>query len=185
MNSLALSDGVLLLVTLMVVSKLTLPKSFRLTVAVFASAALLGVLRFSGALPLPGMHGFFSGLGASAAYPLLAVGIIWPNSRVANSWRFASIFLVIAGALGLIATANSLTLWGNISALVSVASVLIATALKQKWVALSGGVSLLIALLLFAMKISLPPIIQPGDFLHIFMAIGLALIAVHYRSPAH
>lgn len=181
MNSLAISDGVLLLVTLAIVRSLNLTKSFRLAAAVFASAALLGVLRFSGLLPLNGLHGFFSGLGASAAYPLLAIGIIFPARGIATSWRFASIFLIIAGALGLVAAATNLTLWGNIFALGSVVTLLMFTALKREWLALSGSIALLIALSLFAIQISVPPILQPGDFLHIFMAIGLSLLAIHYR----
>ncbi len=64
MNSLAISDGVLLLVTLAIVRSLNLPKSFRLAAAVFASAALLGVLRFSGLFPIICFLGFFSCLGA-------------------------------------------------------------------------------------------------------------------------
>lgn len=40
-----------------------------------------------------------------------------------------------------------------------------------------GSGSLLAALLLFSSQFSLPPVLQPGDFLHLFMALGLTLMA--------
>ena len=72
MNSLAITDSLLLLVTIMIVASAKHSPSLRFSTAVFGAAALLGVLRFTGLLPLPQMHSFFSGLGATAAYPLLA-----------------------------------------------------------------------------------------------------------------
>ena len=177
MNSLALSDGVLLIATLAIIMKPSASTGIRLSAAVFAAAAFLGVLRFSTLLPLPGMHSFFSGLGASAAYPLLAAAFLWPDSAVAQSWRFASIFLIIAGAFGLVASALEFNLWGNFLAIVAVVALLFRSIKDKDVMAGMGSGSLLAALLLFSSQFSLPPVLQPGDFLHLFMALGLTLMA--------
>ena len=177
MNSLALSDGVLLIATLAIIMKPSASTGIRLSAAVFAAAAFLGVLRFSTLLPLPGMHSFFSGLGASAAYPLLAAAFLWPDSAVAQSWRFASIFLIIAGAFGLVASALEFNLWGNFLAIVAVVALLCRSIKDKDVMAAMGSGSLLAALLLFSSQFSLPPVLQPGDFLHLFMALGLTLMA--------
>jgi len=177
MNSLALSDGVLLIAAIAIVMKSSASTGIRLSAAVFAAAAFLGVLRFSTLLPLPGMHSFFSGLGASAAYPLLAAAFLWPDSAVAQSWRFASIFLIIAGAFGLIASALNFSLWGNFLAIVAVVALQLRSLKDKDIIAAAGSSSLLAALLLFSSQFSLPPALQPGDFLHLFMALGLTLMA--------
>lgn len=177
MNSLALSDGLLLIATLAIIMKPSASTGIRLSAAVFAAAAFLGVLRFSTLLPLPGMHSFFSGLGASAAYPLLAAAFLWPDSAVAQSWRFASIFLIIAGAFGLVASALEFNLWGNFLAIVAVVALLCRSIKDKDVMAAMGSGSLLAALLLFSSQFSLPPVLQPGDFLHLFMALGLTLMA--------
>ena len=177
MNSLALSDGVLLIATLAIIMKPSASTGIRLSAAVFAAAAFLGALRFSTLLPLPGMHSFFSGLGASAAYPLLAAAFLWPDSAVAQSWRFASIFLIIAGAFGLVASALEFSLWGNLLAIVAVVALLLRSIKNRDVKATMGSSSLLAALLLFSSQFSLPPVFQPGDFLHLFMALGLTLMA--------
>ncbi len=177
MNSLALSDGVLLIATLAIIMKPSASTGIRLSAAVFAAAAFLGVLRFSTLLPLPGMHSFFSGLGASAAYPLLTAAFLWPDSAVAQSWRFASIFLIIAGAFGLVASALEFNLWGNFLAIVAVVALLCRSIKDKDVMAAMGSGSLLAALLLFSSQFSLPPVLQPGDFLHLFMALGLTLMA--------
>jgi hypothetical protein len=177
MNSLALSDGVLLIAAIAIVMKSSASTGIRLSAAVFAAAAFLGVLRFSTLLPLPGMHSFFSGLGASAAYPLLAAAFLWPDSAVAQSWRFASIFLIIAGAFGLIASALDFSLWGNFLAIVAVVALQLRSLKDKDIIAAAGSSSLLAALLLFSSQFSLPPALQPGDFLHLFMALGLTHMA--------
>ena len=177
MNSLALSDGLLLIATLAIIMKPSASTGIRLSAAVFAAAAFLGALRFSTLLPLPGMHSFFSGLGASAAYPLLAAAFLWPDSAVAQSWRFASIFLIIAGAFGLVASALEFNLWGNFLAIVAVVALLCRSIKDKDVIAAMGSGSLLAALLLFSSQFSLPPVLQPGDFLHLFMALGLTLMA--------
>ena len=177
MNSLAVTDSLLLLVTIMIAAGAKYPPSLRLSAGIFAAAALLGVLRFTDLLPLPQMHAFFSSLGATAAYPLLAAGFIWSGSVLAQRWRFASIFFVIAGASGLIASALEFALWGNLAALLSVAALATHAIIVKDIQVASGAAALLVALILFASKAALPPYLQAGDFLHVFMALGLMLLS--------
>jgi hypothetical protein len=49
---------------------------------------------------------------------------------------------------------------------------------------LLGGSVLLAALILFASKVALPPYLQPGDFLHVFMALGLIFLSRRARLEA-
>jgi hypothetical protein len=153
MNSLAITDGLLFFVTLLIAVGPKYPPSIRLAAGLFSAAACLGVLRFTGVLPLPTMHAFFSGLGATAAYPLLAATFLFSNSVLTNRWRFSSIFAVIAGALGLVASALEFGIWGN-------------------------------AVALFALNVSFASLLKPGDFLHLFMALGLALLGFSARVKA-
>ncbi|MFT5452749.1 MAG: hypothetical protein ACI9N9_002244 [Enterobacterales bacterium] len=182
MNSLAVSDGVLLIAMLFIVTRTSSAVALRLGAAVFAAAAFLGVLRFSSVLPLLGMHTFFSGLGASAAFPLIAAAFLWPDALLARSWRFASIFLVIAGALGLVAAALDFSLWGKIVALVSLLALVMRSVLSKNYMALIANTILLLGLILFAKQFSVEPYLQPGDFLHLLMAIGLLLLNYSWRE---
>lgn len=59
MSTLAITDALLLLVTLSIAVSAKQSPSIRIAAGLFASAAVLGVLRFSGLLPLPTLHSFF------------------------------------------------------------------------------------------------------------------------------
>ena len=59
MNSLAITDSLLLIVTFLIAYGAKHPPSIRIAAGLFAAAAFLGVLRFTGILPLPTMHSFF------------------------------------------------------------------------------------------------------------------------------
>ena len=85
MSSMAFTDGFLALVSLWLASRAQAPVALRLACALFAAAALLGVLRFSGIYPLPTWHQFAYMLGAMAAFPLLDVAIVWPDALVTSS----------------------------------------------------------------------------------------------------
>ncbi|MDA0805535.1 MAG: hypothetical protein O3B02_11250 [Proteobacteria bacterium] len=184
MNSLAITDSLLFFVTLLIAVGPKYPPSIRLAAGLFAAAACLGVLRFTGVLSLPTMHAFFSGLGATAAYPLLAATFLFSGSVLANRWRFSSIFAVIAGALGLVASALEFGIWGNAVALISVAALVLRSIITRDALATVGGVSLLAAVVLFALNVSFASLLKPGDFLHLFMALGLALLGFSARVKA-
>ena len=102
MPSLAYSDGFLCLVTLWLATRSQSPVALRLACTLFAAAAVLGVLRFSGIYPLVGWHQFASMLGAMAALPMLAVCVLWPDSLVTRNTRFAWIFMGGMAVLGVI-----------------------------------------------------------------------------------
>lgn len=176
MSTLAITDALLLLVTLSIAVSAKQSPSIRIAAGLFASAAVLGVLRFSGLLPLPTLHSFFSGLGATSAFPLLAASFLFSTSVVATQWRFASIFAVIAGAIGLVASALEVGLWGNAVALISVATLVLRSIFARDGLAVVGAVSLLAALILFALSVSLASFLKPGDSLHLFMSLGLLLL---------
>ena len=181
MNSLAMTDSLLLVVTFLIAIGAKYPPSIRIAAGLFAAAACLGVLSFTGVLPLPTMHSFFSGLGATAAYPLLAVTFLFSGSVLTNQWRFSSIFAVIAGALGLVASALEFGIWGNAVALISVAALVLRSIISRDAMATVGAVSLLAAVILFALNVSFASLLKPGDFLHIFMALGLGLLGSRAR----
>ena len=181
MNSLAMTDSLLLVVTFLIAIGAKYPPSIRIAAGLFAAAACLGVLSFTGVLPLPTMHSFFSGLGATAAYPLLAVTFLFSGSVLTNQWRFSSIFAVIAGALGLVASALEFGIWGNAIALISVAALVLRSIISRDALATVGAVSLLAAVILFALNVSFASLLKPGDFLHIFMALGLGLLGSRAR----
>ena len=181
MNSLAMTDSLLLVVTFLIAIGAKYPPSIRIAAGLFAAAACLGVLRFTGVLPLPTMHSFFSGLGATAAYPLLAVTFLFSDSVLTNQWRFSSIFAVIAGALGLVASALEFGIWGNAVAIISVAALVLRSIISRDALATVGAVSLLAAVILFALNVSFASLLKPGDFLHIFMALGLGLLGSRAR----
>ena len=66
-------------------------------------AAVLGVLRFSGLYPIPQWHQFVSMLGACAAFPLLAVAVLWPDAAATRQLKFASIFFICMAVFGVLA----------------------------------------------------------------------------------
>ena len=84
---------------------------------------------------------------------------------------------MIAGASGLIASALEFALWGNLVALLSVAALATHAIIVKDIQVASGAAALLVALILFASKAALPPYLQAGDFLHVFMALGLMLLS--------
>jgi hypothetical protein len=181
MSTLAITDALLSMIALSIMLSTNQAPSFRLVAGLFASAAVLGVLRFSGLLPLPTLHSFFSGLGATSAFPLLAASLFFSTSAIATQWRFASIFAIISGAFGLVASALEFSLWGNAVAIISVVTLLLRSIIAKDGLALLGATFLFLALLLFALSIPLAYFLQPGDSLHLFMTLGLLALGVRGR----
>ena len=99
MPSLAYTDGLLALVCLWLLSRDGVPLGVRIATATLGIAAVLGVLRFSGLYPIPQWHQFVSMLGACAAFPLLAVSVLWPNAAVARQRKFAAVFFIILAVM--------------------------------------------------------------------------------------
>ena len=186
MSSLALTDGFLALVSLWLASRAQAPVALRLACALFAAAALLGVLRFSGIYPLPTWHQFASMLGAMAAFPLLAVAIIWPDALVTRSTRFAWIFMCAMAVLGvLIVGAGQKRVVADGLAVLSVVTIVVTLARASQWRGALAGALMLAGLVLFAAKVSVAGVLVPGDLLHIGMALGLLGLGTLPRWPQH
>jgi len=179
MPSLAYTDGVLALVCLWLLTRASLPLGLRIAAGTLGVAAVLGVLRFSGLYPIPQWHQFVSMLGACAAFPLLAVAVLWPNAAVARQLKFAAIFFIILAVIGVLAVGvaqkrvvvDALTV-------ISVVAMLFSLARGGRWPTALTTALMLAGLLLFAAKAAVVPALVPGDLLHIGMAIGLLGLGV-------
>ena len=174
MPSLAYTDGLLALVCLWLFSRASLPLGVRIAAATLGIAAVLGVLRFSGLYPIPQWHQFVSMLGACAAFPLLAVAVLWPDAAVARQLKFAAIFFIILAVIGVLAVgvAQKRVVIDALTVL-SVVAMVISLARNGRWPAALTTTLMLAGLLLFAAKATVVPALVPGDLLHIGMAIGL------------
>lgn len=179
MPSLAYTDGLLALVCLWLLSRASVPLGVRIAAGTLGAAAVLGFLRFSGLYPIPQWHQFVSMLGACAAFPLLAVAVLWPDAAVARQLKFAAIFFIGMGAIGLLAVGvaqkrvvvDALTV-------ISVVAMLFSLARGGRWPTAISTALMLAGLLLFAAKAAVVPALVPGDLLHIGMAIGLLGLGV-------
>ena len=174
MPSLAYTDGVLALVCLWLLTRAKLPLGVRIAAGTLGIAAVLGVLRFSDLYPIPQWHQFVSLLGACAAFPLLAVAVLWPDAAVARQSKFAAIFFIILAVLGVVAVgvAQKRVVVDALTA-ISVVAMLISLARGGRWPTAITTALMLAGLLLFAAKATVVPALVPGDLLHIGMAIGL------------
>ncbi len=174
MPSLAYTDGLLALVCIGLLARASLPLGVRIAAGTLGIAAALGVLRFSGLYPIPQWHQFVSMLGACAAFPLLAVAVLWPDAAVARQLKFASIFFIVLAVIGVLAVGvaqkrvvvDALTV-------ISVVAMAISLARGGRWSTALTAVLMLAGMLLFAAKSTLVPTLAPGDLLHIGTAIGL------------
>jgi hypothetical protein len=174
MPSLAYTDGVLALICLWLLTRASLPIGLRIAAGTLGLAAVLGVLRFSGLYPIPQWHQFVSMLGACAAFPLLAVAVLWPDAAATRQLKFASIFFIGMAVLGVLAVgvAQKRVLVDALT-VISVVAMLISLARGGRWSTTLTTALMLAGLLLFASKATLVPGLVPGDLLHIGMAIGL------------
>lgn len=184
MNLQALFDG-LLAVTAFYVAKQTAPTgvALRLSACLLGVAATLGALRFSGLLPLPQLHQFFSMLGAGVGLPLLAISMTQSTSAVATQRRFAWIFLVIAAVFcTLVVIVAQLKIWTSICAIIAALAILIRGTLHKQWLTAVTGLILLSTLAAFAAKLQLNAL-QPSDLLHIGLTLTLILASLKITLP--
>ena len=182
MNSLAISDGLLFLVACYFALQIRVPVAFRLGSAILGAAAVLGVLRFSGLLPLPQLHSFFSALGASSAFVLISASVMWPTRIVSTKVKYASILLIISAAFGLImVTGFGFVIFGQLMAFLSVLLLAVSSIINKRTDCFFGSLTFAVGFLLFVMKYDIPGYLQPGDFLHIFTTIGLIILGrIHF-----
>ena len=185
MTSLAITDGLLCLVAAAAVANSRLPLALRMGSALLAVTAGLGVLRFSDLLPLPTLHSFFSTLSSSSAFLLMAVSSVWTSSAGATRAKYASILLIVSGAVGFVMVdLFELTRFGQVVAVLCVLQIIVYAARHKLLSALVGAVALELGFILFATGQRVPNLLQPGDFLHLLTAAGLTLLVwYHLRSP--
>lgn len=173
-TSLALTDGVLLLTCFYIARGAAASVGVRLALSVIGLAAALGVLKFSGVAPMPGMHSFLSQISSVAALPLLALVLLDEQAAVSVSAKFAWIFLVVLSAVGLIITTGlGIKAYGPIMAAGSVMVLLIGLARRGRFRQGLGALVMLAGMALFVAKVSVGNFLTPGDFLHLGMALGL------------
>ena len=178
MNWQAGLDGLLMLVALWAaLGPARAMPAAQLACVVFAAAALLGTLRFSGLLPLPQLHMFASALGASVAMPLLAATVLWPQCVVARERQFAWILAVALAVLFVLAgVVAGFKWWSPAWAVLSATAIIAAAVARRQTLALAAGLAMLTAFALFAAQASWGDW-RPGEFLHLGLALGLWLIA--------
>ena len=178
LNSLALTDALLCLIAVWLASRSALAVGYRMAFSLLAIPALLGFLRFSGIYPLETWHPLFTLMSASAALPLLAICVLAPQSMVATRRQFAIIFLGITMLLGLlIAGLGKFRIYDQALGLASMLIILVTLLKSGQHARALGATLMLVGSVLFVLKISIPPWLLPGDWLHLGMAMGLLLIA--------
>lgn len=183
MSSLALTDAALFLVAAWLASRRAFDIGYRLAFAGLAVPALLGFLRFSGLYPLEGWHLLFTLMSASAALPLLAVCLMVPTSVVAQKRQFALIFLLAAMLAGLLISGlGRLRVYDQALGFLSMVAMLVALIRMKDLPRAAGPALMIVGSLLFLAKVSVPPWLAPGDWLHLGMAAGLLMVAPMAKS---
>ena len=169
MLSLALTDGLLCLSAAWLAWKSAGTLGFRFACGLVAIPALLGFLRFSGLYPLEAWHQLFS--------------IQWPDSAVAQKRQFILIFLGSTMLLGLLISGlGKLRMYDQALGLLSMLAMLLFLIRHGEKIQIAGAVVMLFGSVLFVVKVSVPPWLAPGDWLHMGMALGLILIAPKLRA---
>ena len=150
--------------------------ALRLGCWILASAAVLGSLRFSGLLPWPALHQYLSMLGAAVGLPLLAVAVVGPSHALAARQRYTGAFAIGAAVVcTLLVEVAQFKVWSSACALAAGLAILACGVLRRQALVAAAGVLMLAALAAFAGKLQ-AGVFQPGDFLHIGLALALVLL---------
>lgn len=178
LSSLALTDALLFLIASWLATRNAFAVGYRMAFTLLAIPALLGFFRFSGIYPLETWHPLFALLSASAALPLLAICVLVPQSLVATRKQFAIIFLGVAMLLGLLISGlGKLRIYDQALGLMSMLVILVSMLKNNQHTRALGAALMLAGSVLFVLKVSLPPWLMPGDWLHLGMALGLFLVS--------
>ena len=173
----AVSDFVLALACIVIAARSAKTRpGVALACAAVAVAAVVGVARFSGLSEAIGAHRFLSLVGSTAALPLLAAAIAWPGSKVAKTWRDASLALLVASATGIaIVTGAGIAIWGQVAPAASAVVILCATIRGRARRPLAGAILLVATFAMVAAKLE-PAGLEPLEILHYGMTAALLLI---------
>jgi len=164
---------VLLAATLYVALFSTKAPVFRAAAALFSLAALLGVLRFSGLYPEEALHKFASMIVGVAAFPSMAISLMYPRWRVIGKWSSSLVMLLTLAIIGTLdVTTSESRIYLDVCALLSVAGVAYASLRTRCWRRVLSAAIKLVGLMCFALKIPLGALLQPADVLHLALAAG-------------
>jgi hypothetical protein len=151
-------------------------------IAILGLAASLGVARFGGAAWAVGPHQFFVLVTSTAAIPLLAWCLRWPDSLPSLQPRAACLALLFGGAGGVILVGLlGFKAWSLVCLLFAV-YLLVVAAWRRRQPAFALGTLLLIAT--GVVQATQPVIagLPPVALLHLLLAAGVDLTAGGYAS---
>ncbi len=175
----AVSDLVLALACLIIAVRSAKARpGVALACAVIAAAALVGVARFSGVANATGAHKFLSLLASTAALPLLAAAIAWPESKAARTGRGASLVILVGSALGIaIVGGAGFALWGQVVPAASALVILVGTIRHRAPRPMVGAVVLVATFGVVAANLN-PGGLEPLEILHYGMTAALLLLCL-------
>jgi hypothetical protein len=103
--------------------------------------------------------------------------VLAPQSIVATRKQFAIIFLGVAMLLGLLISGlGKMRIYDQALGLMSMLVILVAMMKRNENTRALGAALMLAGSVLFVLKVSVPPWLLPGDWLHLGMAFGLILV---------
>lgn len=168
-----MTDAVLFAATLYIALFSARNCLLRVSAALFSIAALLGALRFSGLYPEAAPHMFVSMIAGVAAFPAMAISVIFPRwrstERLGDSLMIVGA-LAVLGALFVVVSGSRGYL--NACALLAVVGIGFVSLRHRQWLSAMSATLILLGLLCFALKLSPIVALQPADILHLTLAAG-------------
>jgi hypothetical protein len=102
----------------------------------------------------------------------------WPQSVVTTERQYTLIFLGAAGLLGLaIAGLAKLRIYDQVLGTLSMLAMLGLLVQLRDGRRILGVLSMIVGSALFVAQVKIAPWLQPGDFLHIGMALGIVMLS--------
>ena len=175
----AVSDGVLALACIVIVVRAAKTRpGVALACGAIGAAAILGILRFSGVAEATGAHRFLSLIGSTAALPLLAASLVWPDIKAGKTVRGAALSLLIGSAIGIALVAGAgFALWGQVVPAASALVILVGAIAKRAARPIAGAIVLVATFGLVAGNLTLGGF-APIETLHYGMTVALLLLCL-------
>ena len=175
----AVSDGVLALACIVIVVRAAKTRpGVALACGAIGAAAILGVLRFSGVAEATGAHRFLSLIGSTAALPLRAASLVWPDIKAGKTVRGAALSLLIGSAIGIALVAGAgFALWGQVVPAASALVILVCAIAKRAVRPIAGAVMLVATFGLVAANLTFAGF-APIEILHYGMTVALLLLCL-------
>lgn len=151
--------------------------ALQLGAMLMAIAALVGAVTYAGVMPLFGLHDALSLIATVSGLPMLALGLIWPQSPLAHRAPLAWGLALVASALGLaVVGLHGPKALIEAVAVLAMLAILLAGALRLDRPRQMVGLFLLLAAASFRVGIHIGANVPPLAFLHGFLAIGFITI---------